>query len=299
MHGFSLSAYTILSAAYIDTIHAQVIYTDIDPDIILDSTWENTSLDIDENGGFDFSFFNYSFSFYDSYCGWYKTVEDLLAMPINEENYFAGREGYEGTCNGGGFARYYPFALVAADIINNELAWQNFSFQLMAINEIYPTLGVSGSSDICDDCDWFYFMSPDILDHYLGIRFKDEAAQTHYGWIRCSVLDTGRTLIIHDYAYETQPDHPILAGDTTHYVAVNEAENTLQAVVYSYAKNIYIKITEQNIMLTVFDITGKQIHTEKIQSTVTQVNMQLFSAGVYVVELRNNEKVYRKKVLIE
>ncbi|MBK9454600.1 MAG: LysM peptidoglycan-binding domain-containing protein [Bacteroidetes bacterium] len=41
-----------------------------------------------------------------------------------------------------------------------------------------------------------------------------------YGWIRCSVIDSGRTLIIHDYAYELQPNYPIIAGDTVSYVDI-------------------------------------------------------------------------------
>ena len=45
------------------------------------------------------------------------------------------------------------------------------------------------------------------------------------GTLQC--VDSGRTLIIHDYAYENKPDTPILTGDTigdTTTVSIQEGE---------------------------------------------------------------------------
>ena len=50
---------------------------------------------------------------------------------------------------------------------------------------------------------------------YLGIKFPING-ETHYGWARLTVTPTDQNIIatLSGYAYETQPDTPIHAGDT-------------------------------------------------------------------------------------
>jgi hypothetical protein len=56
---------------------------------------------------------------------------------------------------------------------------------------------------------------------YLGLRFQING-EDHYGWVRITV-DWNRTNLfagVTGYAYETEPNTPIIAGDTGH--AINE-----------------------------------------------------------------------------
>jgi hypothetical protein len=47
---------------------------------------------------------------------------------------------------------------------------------------------------------------------YLGLQFQ-QAGQTYYGWVRLGAPFTGQNGgWLYDYAYETTPDTPILAG---------------------------------------------------------------------------------------
>jgi hypothetical protein len=58
---------------------------------------------------------------------------------------------------------------------------------------------------------WF-----NVKNGYLGLRFKING-QIHYGWARLNVHSNQRFRIVATltgYAYETQPDTPIIAGDT-------------------------------------------------------------------------------------
>jgi hypothetical protein len=58
---------------------------------------------------------------------------------------------------------------------------------------------------------WF-----NVRDGYLGLSFRIDG-QVHYGWARLNVLSNARfriVAILTGYAYETQPDTPIIAGDT-------------------------------------------------------------------------------------
>ena len=46
---------------------------------------------------------------------------------------------------------------------------------------------------------------------YLGVEFEIDGAD-HYGWIRLTVGGAGNGGVIHDWAYNSIPGQPILAG---------------------------------------------------------------------------------------
>jgi hypothetical protein len=49
---------------------------------------------------------------------------------------------------------------------------------------------------------------------YLGVKFLDGSGKVHFGWVRVAVNSlTGA--VIQGYAYETSPNTPILAGETS------------------------------------------------------------------------------------
>jgi hypothetical protein len=70
--------------------------------------------------------------------------------------------------------------------------------------------------------NWFGPFANDgkgVRDRYIGLKFNI-GPQAHYGWMRISVqipnpLKPGFTAIITGYAYETEPNTPIIAGQKT------------------------------------------------------------------------------------
>jgi hypothetical protein len=71
----------------------------------------------------------------------------------------------------------------------------------------------TSSGVIYGGCTW----SEDTTNGFLGIRFRI-GAETHYGWARMDIRirppKSGFSLLLTGYAYETQPDTAIRAGDT-------------------------------------------------------------------------------------
>jgi hypothetical protein len=116
---------------------------------------------------------------------------------------------------------------------------------------------------------------PSMEDHYLGVHFVDAGSNYHYGWIRCSVLDSAEVLVIKDFAYETETDHPIIAGDTVSYVGIENFTNSISATVYSFSKDIYI-LTEtiQNTEVVIYNLNGKQIISNVLQSKSESISMK-------------------------
>jgi hypothetical protein len=91
-----LKAYSLFSTAFLingPSGFNQVVYVDIDPDIILDTPGEQFTLDIDGNGLDDITFFNSSF---DMATPWwsYWTRQDIVAYLPDEKLELAGLKHY-------------------------------------------------------------------------------------------------------------------------------------------------------------------------------------------------------------
>ncbi|MBK7037364.1 MAG: T9SS type A sorting domain-containing protein [Bacteroidetes bacterium] len=293
---FKLSAYATFAASFL-SIHkteAQVIYTDIDPDIIYDEKLEGGGLDIDANGTIDFVFLNSSFTFYDYIFLSYRLRQDIIVGPYIFENAIAGISN-QFNIGSSEFTRYYPYAININSLIDPSLEWQTFYQQALALR----TFDSDGVIAPCIDCFWYDYFLPDVIDHYLGIRFIDNDGMNHYGWIRCDVLDEGRTLVIKDYAYETQPEHAILAGDTAHFVSLEENANNFNANIYSFNNSIFVKLNELTnlIEINIFELLGKKIYTGNIVKQFTEIKL-MEAQGAYIVELISSEGRYSKKIII-
>ncbi|MBK9556443.1 MAG: hypothetical protein IPO47_11535 [Bacteroidetes bacterium] len=68
---FSLLQYSTAAVSLLGVTSAssQVVYTDIDPDVVLDEPDEIFGIDLDDDGLNDFNFFNESFTTYIPYAG--------------------------------------------------------------------------------------------------------------------------------------------------------------------------------------------------------------------------------------
>ena len=77
-------------------------------------------------------------------------------------------------------------------------AWREGTQNMAVMLGNFGTSGIGGS--------WV-----NVKNRYLGIEFKIKG-QTHFGWARLNVGFGGGTLT--GYAYETEPNKPIRAGDT-------------------------------------------------------------------------------------
>ncbi|MFN0274814.1 MAG: T9SS type A sorting domain-containing protein [Chitinophagales bacterium] len=293
---FSLLQYSISAAAVLSTaaVYSQVVYTDIDPDVVLDEPDEMFGIDLDDDGLNDFNFFNESFTTYIPYAGDAQVNAIFVGVFDTMLNGVAGSTLYFSA--GPGYTYYTPFALQQGEIIGESIAFYNDNYQTMARTDVI--IGLPSISS--HQGNWNPYLWGYKLEDYIGFHFTDEESIQRYGWIRCSVIDSGRTLIIHDYAYELQPDQPILAGDTVSYVSINEQQNALEANVYSFNNAVYIHLHDyKKTLLHITDLMGKQIISEEFVNEYSTIDMRSFSTGIYLVTLTQNDKIFTKKLFIE
>ncbi len=276
----------------------QAVYTDIDPDLVVDIDGEIANVDMNNDGVFDFGFLNSmdtEFTF-DSEPQSY--LERIWAGPKNPNNAIAGSLNQFTLTYGGLSTYYYPFALLNGVLVNDSLSFQTAGYQRMTWKN---TIWLSWLS-IWDDIEgglWY----PEIIDYYLGIRFIDTTGCNHYGWIRCDVKDEGRTLVIKDYAFETKCDTAILSGDTIGDITSIAIENSnlLNTNIYSFNSDVFIQILDksENYSFQILNLSGAKISSGILSGNKNIISMSDKPKGYYFVEIyKGQQKLATKKIFI-
>lgn len=292
---FTLQKYSGIAGVFllIPAINdAQAVYTDLEPDIEIQFDESTAGIDMDNNGTFDFAFLKTSggYYFYWTFTSTqvYRFRHRIWAGPQIPSNAIAGDYDYDSYA---GPITYFPYALLSGTSINEELSWQNWGFQIMekGIYQYSEFAFYSGN--------WI----PDKDSSYLGVRFVDDEECLHYGWIRCTTADSSKRLIIHDFAYESKCETPIIAGDTigdTTTIAIQEV-NSLLANVYSFNKTIYINIKANSLAkLEVVNLQGESLIVQLLAQENNQISMNNFPSGIYFVKLYVRDSTFVKKVFI-
>ena len=291
---FSLKEYSGLATAFLfinANTNAQVIYTDIDPDIELNLDGQSAGVDMDNNGTIDFAFLKVSFSFTTFWGSSDITVyvQGILAGPYGISlNAIAGTYTQQSEAGG---VYYNPYALNPGNVISGELSFQNNGFQTLAFEARRSNGGLFGAGG-----NWH----PDVENRFLGVKFIDNDDCYHFGWIRCTVADTSNIIIIKDYAYEVTCEHPIVAGDTTSYVGITDGKNNLNLNVYSFGSTVYIKINEKltNESMHVYNLEGREIYSGELQNQFTEIKLAA-PKGIYFVEIISDEGKLTKKLYLD
>lgn len=279
-----LIAYSLFANASLiagNVANGQVVYVDINPDVVLDVAGEEYLLDIDADGEADFRFVNTSFLIpsaptftYTSNISFMR--QDLAAGPEISQNAIAGLSDYIEAASGG-FTRYYPYRMNKNNIIDSSLSWQNPESQVLVVKEVIN----SNEQPVNSGGYWI----GDAIDKYLGIRFKDEDNEKHYGWVRCDVLNDGRTLIIKDYAIELEANQAIRAGSQ---LAIND--NVMEANVFFDQNMIHVIFTarpEEYVQFRLFDLSGKQLFQTQIIDQDIKLEVDLMP-GIYAVKMTSS-----------
>ncbi|MFN0274491.1 MAG: T9SS type A sorting domain-containing protein [Chitinophagales bacterium] len=291
------SALAITFIALHEKSNAQVIYTDINPDdtVLNDVAGGLAYIDMDNDGVVDFAFLNNTFTYltmpYDSSI---ITYERIWAGPAIMQNSIAGMMQVI-TFSSTSSIRYMPDALNSGELINEDIPFQNWGFQSMA----YRTFSYSILlSDPVTSSGGFWF--PERISKYLGVSFRDDADSSHFGWIRCSVLDSGRTLILHDYAYEVQVNYPILAGDTISYVSIEEGENSELVTAYTLDNTLYVVLKEiqENAEAVIYDMQGKRCYRKELTMQTNSIRLKELPAGLYILNIQFNNTSFSKKIIV-
>ncbi|MDQ3046445.1 MAG: T9SS type A sorting domain-containing protein [Bacteroidota bacterium] len=274
-----LKSYSALAGtlAATGTVNAQIIYTDVAPDVIVSTSGMGVQIDLDNGGIIDFTIGMASGVTTSSYA--YNEV--ISNVPQNAINAVS----QNGTI---GAAPAYP--LNAAHVLNDTIGpgntWATDTAQFAA--RVYP------ASTSYNFGNWV-----GATNNYFGFRFK-LGANTHYGWARATVSINSDSLILKDYAYQSMPDTYILAGAMP---VLSVGENSLEAnvLVYSAHKNIHVNMNNEEAtgIITVSNVLGQVVSTASVSDQVTIINMETAVTGIYFVTVSQSDRKFSKKVIIK
>lgn len=187
-----LKAYSMTAgavAAGVAGVNAQVVYTDIDPDVTGDTLY----LDLNNDGTDDFVFLASadvagSSSSFNVYRNFVVALNSNAVAGSISSSYF------------------YPYAFSSGSIIDGNQPFNSGSnFQTLG----WDYFGISATSAAYT----FGNIRVGQGEAYVGLRL-DVNGQTHYGWARLQ-LNLGGTITIMDYAYDANACVGIAAGATT------------------------------------------------------------------------------------
>ena len=277
-----LAAYSALAitAAMSNQADAQVLYTDVDPDFIITEPTD-------------------------------PPFDDLLSVDLNSDG---SPEGifvfssfvFDGSCYTAGSMSFYflNYASVLMDtasspqirvlddgeIIGESGNWDAFIFQPMMYSDFFV--------DICDaDLEYPNINGAwtDLYGKNMGIRFLDASSNTHYGYIRLTVLIDSiagdaevEQIRIHGFGYEETPDLAIEAGAGFEPDAISDLYPGELSVYPNPAQGeLFVSIQLPGGFtgeLEVVDLTGRLVQIYPASSAATGViQVGELQAGMYLL----------------
>jgi hypothetical protein len=199
-----LASYSALATAVLAINHeadAQIIYTDLNPPIVIPNPIQFRSdydtsayLDLNNDGIADFKF---------TASGQFRTFSDTFTYSYSTNASINVNGLHKDSVNRVGVYT----GLIPTSVPNS--AWASNSVML-AKDELgkVTTFESSRTFPIHTDTGNFYY----VTNKYLPLKFKNNG-NTYYGWARLITIAANQ-LLIADYAYNSIPNSPIAAGNT-------------------------------------------------------------------------------------
>ena len=282
-----LKAYSALSSGVLlaSVAGAQIVYTDVSPDVTINSTNSHYDGDMNNNSTPDFRIMHQPINSTFTTVGGmpitaYATGDAIVAI--------AGNNGIVGSTGSlYGITYYAPSVLNLNAPINSTANWQT--------NTASYGTHTLGADLFIETAGGFVTMSESIgnwlgeTNKYLGVKFSI-GANTHYGWIRLDVALDATSAVIKDFAYDATPDAPILAGDmiTTSIPELGEI------LFWKQQNNISLNFGDiefQNAEISIYNTLGQVVKSENTSEKNTNISTDDLNSGLYIVSVViGNEK---------
>jgi hypothetical protein len=184
-----LAQYTSMAGAFLaaSSAHAQIVYTDLNPDVVVDAAHPEFDLDLNNDGNFEFVFSVDVFGINQDYFSMYM---------VNAFDYDGSRMLVYPAVNGGG------------DAVRN----LDYGYAINGNAERWRANGFLARHFYNNDNSYPWANT----EAYVGFKFHfDLESGNHFGWARIAVNTDPEnpTITIKDYAYNATTGKKILAGE--------------------------------------------------------------------------------------
>jgi len=285
----------ILSALIATQAQAQIIYTDVIPDATYNVSGDTCFLDLDNNGQADYKLCQLAVPAYCDTCLLPQPELRVSVFPV-ASNVIADTLTWCISCG------YYPLSLGMDRVIDGDLSWGETNGTL---GQEVPDGNCPGWGPACSGpplglVQWTNASvgSP----RFLGLRF-DIAGAIHYGWARLSIPNAGE-FTLKDYAYNSVPGEPILAGEGSPTSIADVAHSSMQVSPNPFTSTLTVSMGMHKadvVTCTVRAVTGQALLTRTVAPTGGPASITLdlasLAPGTYLLEMQiGGERMVRKVV---
>jgi hypothetical protein len=268
-----LAAYSGAAGAFVafsGKADAQVVFTDLNPDItLLTANFDSYTIDFNNDATHEFSIETiFSASTYVTSGGSTFTYSNnMIAIYRNDP----------------GFGMMGPFIVDALSLNDPISPAGSFSAY-----DFYANIGANYPG--------YYGYFAGQGDKYIGVHFS-VGVNTHYGWILVNVAADLSSITIKSFAYELQTNTAILAGDMG-LVGIDAKEYPEFQIVPSPAQDIIQLSAPAGGNISFMDISGKIVHSSAVEKGTHTINISHLTQGMYFVKFLSDDGVAEMRKLV-
>ena len=290
-----LKSYSVLAGAVITggAVNAQIQYTDVDPDIVVDPSNTPYGLDLNGDSAPDISFGVSATSGAGSST--YGGVPFTYTYAVNYAAAVMSSGGVEGvmmTTSSGSFlapnAHDFGVEINGSDVFDSSGALAmvgHVNIPAFSINQPIVNGNFIDTNGIS------------LGDKYLGYRIPGTGAAFNYGWIRLSVSDSSTSITIKAHAINTVEDQSIFTGNAA---GVESGMLDDKVSIISTIENVRVNVSNELLGadLMIVDMTGKVIKDISIEDVNSVISLKEFNSGIYIVRFVYNDEVVNKRIYV-
>jgi len=255
--------------------NAQIVYVDIDPDTTIyvpDVPWTIDSshhylFDLDNDGIKDFGITARNYYFY--------SIGPQWGTSLSIYRYNNSNAKIAGGCVSGG----YREDINLGDSINFFLNWGNGKYIYFNVQNVGFT------------CDLPIGVA------YFGLMLF-ENTDTLYGWVRCTA--TTNSITIKDYAYNTIPNMPILAGQTE--LGIGNFAQSPNINIYENSGYLYVNIAHPSQAqgnIRIYSQQGALVKAVSINEQQNSIPLASLAQGIYIVQVTTQTDIVNKQIFLQ
>ena len=281
-----LSAFIITALLFSASANAQIVYTDVNPDVTINTNGGVYALDLNNDGITDFNI-TFTTTTFSSQINKFIRITPLGANKV-----------------GNVLSYPYPSALSLNTLIDSSsFSWLGSANQHLISRLWFQPPPPHGGTPI-----WQYRGNWNgASDKYIPLQL-DLSSQKIYGWARLDAATDAASFTVKDYAYNSIPNQPILAGETnTTGIIDNSFASSINLFPNPANNHLTIDVVSNNqtVEVTITDISGKIIYTtiardpDNNREQKVEVNTKDFAAGIYVVQIQTADFIGTKKLVVK
>jgi hypothetical protein len=285
-----LKQYTAVAGALVaqGNINAQVVATNLNPDVIVDSLSAPYSLDFNNDANPELNFFVQHISGASSTQGIQLTYEGAIAGVISGNG--VSLVGAAGT--GSSSSSFQLSALNNGAAISSAANFGTSSYNALGV-DILIDAGILGQIPVQQG------NFRDQSNKFLGAKLT-AGANTYYGWVELSVNTNASQITIHGYGYQSTANTQILAGEgaSSGLELISLAD---KVTIVGTPEHVNINVTPDLIGSSVsfVSMSGQTLKTDQLNDVNNALSFDDLSTGIYQVVVSNGIEQTTQRVYVK